>query len=195
MRNWARPYAEALPRINLQATVGSRSLAGNYLSKPNDAVIVARQEVRWLILICPCGCGSQIPINLDPRAGPAWRLYKGHNGLSVYPSIWRDTDCKSHFIIFRNRILMLSSRDNDLSRLWDIKSSENMDKKVLAELSTSKFLRCDEIADRIGKDIIPWDVFRCCRRLCRKGLAIEGRGMAAGSFIQKTSKARAFWNV
>src|SRR5580700_2686245 len=94
-------------RFTIKARVGSRANASSHLTRPGDAVIVDRQGPRWLILCCPCGCGAEVPVNLDRRAGPAWRLYESPKGMSVYPSVWRDTDCKSHFIIWRDNILLL----------------------------------------------------------------------------------------
>ncbi len=98
-------------RLSIKANVSSRAGAAGYLKRPGDAVIVERQGPRWLILLCPCGCGAELPLNLDRRAGPAWRLYNSpKKGVSIYPSVWRETDCKSHFIIRRNKIMMMTSR-------------------------------------------------------------------------------------
>src|SRR6267378_4236509 len=88
-----------------------RSKSGRWrwhlVSAPGDAVLIERGTPRWLLLACPCGCGAELPINLDRRAGKAWRVYKhGTTTLSVYPSVWRDTDCGSHFIIWRGNILL-----------------------------------------------------------------------------------------
>jgi hypothetical protein len=100
----------AAKRISIKANVSSRASASEYLKRPGDAVIVERQGPRWLIMMCPCGCGAQLPINLDGRAGPAWRLYVSRKAVSLYPSVWRDSDCKSHFIIRRNKIVMMQPR-------------------------------------------------------------------------------------
>ena len=94
----------------IRARVTSRANASAYLKQPGDAVIVDRQGPRWLVLSCPCGCGAEVPVNLDRRAGPAWRIYESPKGTSIYPSVWRDTDCKSHFIIWRDDILMFGQR-------------------------------------------------------------------------------------
>src|SRR5258708_2177168 len=97
------------PTFTLKATLSSREGISAYLKKPGDGVIVERGRPRWLILACPCGCGSQIPVNLDSRAGPAWRLYRRRSGVTVYPSVWRDSDCESHFIIAHNRIYLFGA--------------------------------------------------------------------------------------
>lgn len=170
-------------RFNIKARVGSRANASAHLNRPGDAVIVDRQGPRWLVLSCPCGCGAELPVNLDRRSGPAWRLYESRKGTSVYPSVWRDTDCKSHFIIWRDNILMLGARADEL---WfdDVESSEDdLLKRVLDALSAHE-CSAEEISDQIPGSV-PWDVLRCCRKLCRLGAAIEGRGAAVGRFRRR----------
>lgn len=166
--------------FTIKAKVSSRADASAYLKKPGDAVIVVRQAPRWLIMLCPCGCGSDLPVNLDRRAGPAWRLYDTPDGTSVYPSVWRDTDCKSHFIIWRGKILLFGPRGDDW---WldeeDLSEAELVD-RVLKSLSVRE-QSIEEISDQISGSV-PWDVLRCCRKLCRKGKAIEGLGQSTGRF-------------
>jgi hypothetical protein len=52
--------------------------------------------------------------------------------------------------------------------------------RVLERLSDSE-KSAEEISDQIP-DSEPWDVLRCCRRLCMQGKAIEGTGLARGRF-------------
>jgi hypothetical protein len=41
-------------------------------------------------MICPCGCGDVIQLNLLKRASPCWRAVENPDGtVSVMPSIWR----------------------------------------------------------------------------------------------------------
>lgn len=166
--------------FTIKARVASRAGASAYLKQPGDAVIVDRQGPRWLIMSCPCGCGAELPVNLDRRAGPAWRLYESPKGTSVYPSVWRDTDCQSHFIILRNKILLFGPRGDDW---WfdeeEISETELLDRVL--ETLTAREQSIEEIADQIAGSV-PWDVMRCCRKLCRKGKAIEGTGQSKGRF-------------
>ena len=164
----------------LKARVNSRANASAYLKQPGDAVIVDRQGPRWLVLSCPCGCGAEVPVNLDRRAGPAWRLYESAKGTTVYPSVWRDTDCRSHFIIWRSEIFLFRPRYGDL---WTEEAEEG-DQELLQrvlEALTGLEQSAEEISDQIP-DSEPWDVLRCCRRLCLQGKAIEGRHHAKGRF-------------
>jgi hypothetical protein len=165
-------------RFSIKARVTSRANASAHLKQPGDAVIVDRQGPRWLILSCPCGCGAEVPVNLDRRAGPAWRLYESSKGTSVYPSVWRDTDCKSHFIIWRDDILLFGARYGES---WiDEAGEEELLQRVLEALSNRE-QSAEEISDQIPNSE-PWDVLHCCRRLCLLGKAIEGRQHARGRF-------------
>jgi hypothetical protein len=167
-------------RFELKARVQSRAEASSYLKQPGDAVIVDRQGPRWLILSCPCGCGAELPVNLDRRAGPAWRLYESRKGITVYPSVWRDTDCESHFIIWRNKILLFGVADNDAWIDEDEADAHVLMNRVFDAL-TEREQSAAEISDQIqGSE--PWDVMHCCRKLCRQGKAIEGRAKSRGSF-------------
>jgi hypothetical protein len=44
-------------------------------------------------------------VNLDPRAGPAWKLYDREDSLTLFPSVWRESGCEAHFILWRNRLI------------------------------------------------------------------------------------------
>lgn len=167
-------------RFTIRARVESRAKASPYLKQPGDAVIVDRHGPRWLVLSCPCGCGAEVPVNLDRRAGPAWRIYESPKGTSVYPSVWRDTDCESHFIIWRDDILMFGQRYGE-SWIDEADAGEDeLMQRVLERLSDSE-KSAEEISDQIP-DSEPWDVLRCCRRLCLQGKAIEGTELARGRF-------------
>jgi hypothetical protein len=63
-------------------------------------------EPDTLLFKCPCGCKSLIHLNLLPDAKPKWNFQiKSKNKLTITPSIWRTTGCKSHFFIRNNRIV------------------------------------------------------------------------------------------
>jgi hypothetical protein len=166
-------------RIVIKARVGSRASASMHLKQPGDAVLVDRGGLRWLVLSCPCGCGAEVPVNLDRRAGPAWRLYESPKGTSVYPSVWRDTDCKSHFIIWRNIILMLGGGPNGWIEEPEVTEDDLL--RRVREVLSADGQSVEEISDQIIGSV-PWDVLRCCRKLCRQGIAVEGRGTAEGRF-------------
>jgi hypothetical protein len=167
-------------RMTIKEVVGSRREVNRQLQSPGDAVLVERGMPRWLVLRCPCGCGDDIPINLDRRAGPAWRLYKHpKSGLSLYPSVWRDTDCGSHFVIWRDRIFLFGRGRGD-DDLISAQSSRDLIDTVYARIPQINPISYVDIADELVE--IPWDVLDVCRLLVRAGRVREGRGKQRGMF-------------
>lgn len=150
-----------------------------------DAILVERGRPRWLVISCPCGCGVEHPINLDPRAGAAWRHYISAPGkLTLFPSVWRETGCKSHYIIWRDRIFLFSGYGStDLDAPDEVESEELMGavERALPESGFSAFLDVAEALDEI-----PWDVLSACRELVRCRRAVEGHGKQRGSFRKRT---------
>lgn len=56
-------------------------------------------------LICPCGCGETLHLNLLQDERPYWNLMQHQNGtVSLRPSIWRKYGCYSHFWILSGYI-------------------------------------------------------------------------------------------
>jgi len=132
---------------------------------------------------CPCGCGENFPINLDPRAGPAWRLYKSRgDALTVFPSVWRESGCCSHFIIWRDQILLFGQNDEDFDSVHDDSTLPSPD-AVYQQLPSEGLLAFANIAEAI--EAVPWDVLKICRQLVRGGFVREGRGKQRGWFGRK----------
>jgi hypothetical protein len=170
--------------IRFQGTVATRRGASALLKAPGDAVLIERGRPRLLLLSCPCGCGEHFPINLDPRAGPAWRLYGNpHRGLSLYPSVWRESDCGSHYVIWRNKIFLFGRYENDLDASPQPDETIPLTDVAYDRLPNTGLVPFFEIAEAIGA--IPWDVLMVCRRLVRSGRAREGFGKQRGSFGRK----------
>lgn len=56
-------------------------------------------------MICPCGCGQVIELNLLKQARPCWSAEEHADGtVSLEPSVWRQKGCRSHFIVRHGRI-------------------------------------------------------------------------------------------
>lgn len=56
-------------------------------------------------LLCPCGCGRVLHINLLTDERPCWRLSTHEDGTaSLHPSVWRKKDCGSHFWFRQGRV-------------------------------------------------------------------------------------------
>ena len=100
------PYSEKATRVRRRGTTEYRDEANVLLEEPGDAVLVERGIPRSLVMRCPDGCGETLTINLDRRAGKAWRMNAEKNAtLSLYPSVWKADGCRSHFVVRQSRII------------------------------------------------------------------------------------------
>lgn len=170
-------------RLSLQAIVESRAEVTDQLQRAGDAVLIQRGQPRWLLLRCPCGCGEDIPVNIDPRAGKAWRLYHDKNGVSLFPSVWRDTGCESHFIVLRSQIYLFGGYDDVSTDRGADLDAQRLDARVMNAWPAAGFIHFVDVADLLAE--IPWDVADSCRRLVRAGFMLEGRGQERGMFKRK----------
>jgi hypothetical protein len=60
---------------------------------------------KWSLFLCPCGCRSVVTLSLQTVHWPHWRLSKTPAGRpTLYPSVWRDKGCLSHFWIRDGRV-------------------------------------------------------------------------------------------
>lgn len=166
--------------INLKAEVTSRGVVSDLLQEPGDAVLIQRGLPRWLLIKCPCGCGEEIPVNLDRRAGKAWRLYRGAGGITLFPSVWRDTGCQAHFIVWRNQIVTFGGRTSSDTSPGPSLELTNLARRTFAAWPAADFVSYVDVADQLGE--IPWDVQEACFRLVSAGLMIEGTGGTRGCF-------------
>lgn len=161
-----------MARVNNIRSLGSVERfadAVKELQSPGDYVEIVRGVPRALVMSCPDGCGETLTINLDGRAGPAWRKYVRNTRLTVYPSVWRESGCRAHFIIWQNRIIWCGPRDEATVDLDD----KELLTLVLAHLSTKGFTHYEEVAEITGQ--IPWEVYWACRDLARAGTILEGK--------------------
>ena len=168
-------------RVSLKGTVSSRADASPMLRVPGDAVLIERGRPRLLVLACPCGCGEHIPVNLDNRSGPAWHYYMLHKGgMSLFPSVWRESGCRSHFIIWRNQIWLFSCEDETFFDEGYAAEGAPTREDVLSLLPNAGFVPFSKIAERLNA--VPWDVLSVCRKLASEGKAVEGRDKQRGQF-------------
>jgi hypothetical protein len=53
-------------------------------------------------MLCPCGCGNVLHMNLLTDERPCWQVTRHRDGTATLnPSVWRQIGCRSHFW-FRN---------------------------------------------------------------------------------------------
>ncbi|GLS33072.1 hypothetical protein SAMN04488498_1401 [Mesorhizobium albiziae] len=162
-----------------------RDEAEGLLEQAGDAAAVIRGRLRSLILKCPDGCGETLSINLDPRVGKAWRLDVRCERLSLYPSVWREGGCKSHFILWRDHIVWCGRFEDENE---EPAYHPELEALVLEALDPRIFRTSFEVAVEI--DEIIWDVDRVLRRLVREGRAEAGGSASRRLFRRVESKAR-----
>ena len=83
-------------------------------------VIIKRGRPRTVLFRCPCGCGEIVVINVDPRTGKAWRLRRSMDGVTLLPSVWRTTGCRSHFVLWENRVWWCRLDDENDGGEWPL---------------------------------------------------------------------------
>jgi hypothetical protein len=67
----------------------------------NKLYIAGENGYFWAAaMLCPCGCGDVIELNLLKKARPCWTVQEHPDGLvSLRPSVWRRQRCRSHFVL------------------------------------------------------------------------------------------------
>ena len=162
--------------VRFRAKIVNRADIANFLQHAGDLVLIERGRPRSIVMLCPCGCGDELTVNLDSRAGPAWSIYQGAKGLTLYPSVRRESGCGSHFIVWGSRVYWC-----DYESLWDEARVESgLDNRVSSLLGVKGFLHYKDLAERLGKD--PWDILIVCRGLVKRSLLREGVGKHKGCF-------------
>jgi hypothetical protein len=160
-----------MPRSSMIVNQGVTERFSDAIAKlrsPGDFVTVIRGVPRSIIMSCPDGCGETLTVNLDGRAGPAWRTYQRGGRLTVYPSVWRESGCKAHFIIWRDRIIWCGPNERVEAR----ERNHALEEMVYAHISAQSFVHYEQIAEQL--DQIPWEVNWSCHDLVRMGMASEG---------------------
>ena len=156
--------------LKIRGEAEYRDEAERVLEQPGDAALVFRGLPRSLLIRCPDGCGETLVVNLDKRAGKAWRLDLRGGGATLYPSVWRDGGCGSHFIVWRGSILWCDYHTADnVEPEYDVA----LEARVLAALDSREFRSAEDIAWEL--DEIPWEVARAARRLVMHGTAEADR--------------------
>ncbi|MDB5744204.1 MAG: hypothetical protein JWR68_2519 [Polaromonas sp.] len=160
-------------RLAFKAQVEQRHEANPLLKMPGDAALVYRGVLRSLVMACPDGCGELLTINLDARAGKAWRAYGSQEVLSLFPSVWRETGCKSHFILWQSKIYWCDWNDELDTPMEDVM-------ELVRGCLSNELVPYVDIADAL--QLVPWAVLSACHRLAREGVAQEGKNKQRGQF-------------
>jgi hypothetical protein len=74
--------------------------------KSSTVYLCGEGEHLWAAaMVCPCGCGEVIQLNLLKQVRPYWNAVEHPDGaVSLAPSVWRQKGCRSHFFIRKGRV-------------------------------------------------------------------------------------------
>ena len=106
-----------------------------------------------LVIRCPCGCGDDLLLNLDLRAGSAWGFYRNRRGLTIYPSYWREDGCGSHFILWNDRIYWCYGWETAGSDSWQV--SEEIEAKVYNALPSDGYAKYYDHGGKVVPVMLP----------------------------------------
>lgn len=72
---------------------------------------IGDEDCVWAAALrCPCGCGDVIQLSLVHDTSPSWRIQERKSrDITLLPSVWRTVGCRSHFIIYRSRLIWCSN--------------------------------------------------------------------------------------
>ncbi len=128
-------------------------------------------------MACPCGCGDQLTINLDRQSGSAWRFVERGGEVTLYPSVWRESGCKSHFVVWQNRIYLFGRNDFDRRR------RPKLERRVYKQFADGHPHNFNDIADAL--DELSWSVLITCENLARDGKIRALEEPHRGTFIRE----------
>jgi hypothetical protein len=171
-------------RIRWRGVAARHRDAAELLHDAGDVVLVERGRPRHLIVRCPCGCGDDISLNVDPEAGPCWRLLRRGDNLTVMPSVWRETGCESHFFLWRDEVDWLDWYNYGVSDV-----DEALRERVARALKADEFRSVHELAFEADGSL--HGVHRACQQLVEADRAIEGTGRERGMFCARAARASA----
>ncbi len=74
--------------------------------KKTKVYLAGEDENLWAAaMVCPCGCGDVIELNLLKQARPCWNVQiHSDETVTLTPSVWRQKGCRSHFWLRHGRI-------------------------------------------------------------------------------------------
>lgn len=103
-RLWAWLRGRRRPRPAPFATEAVDDLPDDLL--PRTLYLAGEGGHRWCAaLVCPCGCGEVIQLNLLRAVRPRWEVVEHRDGtVSLEPSVWRQKGCRSHFFLRRGQV-------------------------------------------------------------------------------------------
>jgi len=76
--------------------------------------VIYRNKFIWCLFRCPCGCGYVITLPLQKPHRPKWTLSQnGSKRPTLYPSVWQNKGCNSHFWIEDGKIIWCNNTGDE----------------------------------------------------------------------------------
>lgn len=96
---WRRLWHRIRPSSAPFATLLVEDLPDDLL--PRTIYLAGEGGHLWCAaMLCPCGCGDVIQLNLLEAVRPYWRVRELPDGtISIEPSVWRRKGCRCHFFV------------------------------------------------------------------------------------------------
>lgn len=75
--------------------------------------VVYKGTLHWTSFRCPCGCQEVISLPMQHPHSPKWSLNTDDTGKpTLYPSVWRNKGCLSHFWLRDGRVYWCADTGN-----------------------------------------------------------------------------------
>lgn len=107
----SRPTPRVEKSLNLGAIVFSeitwvdRPPNNSEVASGRFYCVAATDSIKWSLFRCPCGCGKVVTLSMQSVHQPHWRVLSNSSGRpTLYPSIWRNAGCLSHFWVEDGRV-------------------------------------------------------------------------------------------
>ena len=101
LRAWFQRFGQTRPvyRVRRVSDLPDRLENG-------DVYVIGDGEYDWsAAMLCPCGCGNVLEMNLLSDAKPVWSITVGPDqSVTLHPSVWKKTGCRSHFFLRNGKV-------------------------------------------------------------------------------------------
>lgn len=95
------------PNIFFEKLLILNKTPSNDSVKEREFMVVSfKDKFLWTMFRCPCGCGNVITLPLKKTHSPHWIITGNKvDNLTLYPSVWQNSGCCSHFWIRDGKVL------------------------------------------------------------------------------------------
>ena len=110
LRGWFGPSSVRFTAIHVEELPEELEATAVYIAGEG-------QHLWFASMLCPCGCGETLYMNLQKDSRPRWSVsHHSDKSVSLSPSVWRKVGCRSHFYLHKGQIIWC--RDGE-ARLLD----------------------------------------------------------------------------